>query len=260
MIIPITSAVRPRDDSSSSSSSSGTDGRRNLIIISTVLGSALILASVLTGLLLWSRRRQRKLAGYREACLRDPNLTWDDYERRRKLSRSILIWEEEVQRDIILRKTLQSRTSLHTNPAGATQPRTPPFAAAAANTDGKASKTNTRQPRRMRSQSWHPSMTKPETSSYYLEPMTDEHRDGFVQEWRDIEASLEQTWQILTGKRHPAPDDGRRPLLRGSLDEAPTRPPTALLRQPSLWAHPAFRGLVRSSTKHSSLPATVGRP
>ncbi|KAK7931268.1 hypothetical protein PG985_001980 [Apiospora marii] len=257
MIIP-TAGLRPRD-----ASSSGTDSRRNLIIISTVLGSALILASILTALLLWSRRRQRKLAGYREACLRDPNLTWDDYERRRKLSRSILIWEEEVQRDIILRKTLQSRTSLTTNPTTAQQPRTPQSAANDKTNNTKTTNTS-RQPRRMRSRSWHPSMTtKPETSDYYLEPTAaDEHRDGFVQEWRDIEASLEQTWQILTGKRHPSTDSGRRPLLRRqSLDEeAPTRPPTALLRQPSLWAHPAFRGLVRSSTKHSSLPATVGRP
>lgn len=245
MIIPTAAVnVRQRDDSTPGPDTS----RRNLIIISTGLGSALILATVLTGLLLWSRKRQRKLAGYREACLRDPNLTWDDYERRRKLSRSILIWEEEVQRDIILRKTLQSRTSLNT------QPRTPQ---SAANTNT----TRTRQIKRMRSQSWHPSTcTKPEASNYYLEATADEHRDGFVQEWRDIEASLEQTWQILTGKRHPSTDDGRRPLLRGSLDEAPTRPPTALLRQPSLWAHPAFRGLVRSGTKHSSLPATVGRP
>ncbi|KAK8068923.1 hypothetical protein PG994_005539 [Apiospora phragmitis] len=122
------------------------------MIISTVLGSALILAIILTALLLWSRKRQRKWADYREACLRDPNLTWDDYERRRKLSRSILIWEEEVQRDIILRKTLQSRTSLNTT---RTQPRTP------------TSATTTRQPKRMRSQSWHPSTTKRETSSSY---------------------------------------------------------------------------------------------
>ncbi|KAK7975466.1 hypothetical protein PG989_013929 [Apiospora arundinis] len=221
--------------------SSLTDSRQNLIIISTVLGSALILAIILTVALLWSRKRQRKLAGYREACMRDPNLTWDDYERRRKLSRSILIWEEEVQRDIILRKTLQSRTSFTTTH---TKPTTPPSSA-------------TRLPRRMRSQSWHPSTFQSETPNY-LE-MSEEHRDGFVQEWRDIEASLEQTWQILTGKRHPSTDDGR-PLLRNSSDQPPTRPPTALLRQPSLWAHPAFRGLVRTNTKHSSLPATVGRP
>ncbi|KAK8121190.1 hypothetical protein PG999_005310 [Apiospora kogelbergensis] len=236
MIIPATIARR--------SSSPPTDShQKNLIIISTVLGSALILAIVLTAVLLWSRKRARKLASYREACLRDPNLTWDDYERRRKLSRSILIWEEEVQRDIILRKTLQSRTSfsIHTKP---TTPPSPPA---------------TRQPKRMRSRSWHPSTYQLDTPDY--PEMSEEHREGFVQEWRDIEASLEQTWQILTGKRHPSTDDGRRPLLgRGSSDEPPTRPPTALLRQPSLWAHPAFRGLVRSNTKHSSLPATVGRP
>ncbi|KAK7991559.1 Transcription initiation factor IIB [Apiospora saccharicola] len=187
MIIPTSSSLvrqRREDDSSTSTSTTGPDNnnnnnnsRRNLIIISTVLGSALILAVVLTGLLLWSRKRQRKLAGYREACLRDPNLTWDDYERRRKLSRSILIWEEEVQRDIILRKTLQSRTSLNTP-----QPRTPQ--STAANTNNTTTTTTTRQIKRMHPQSWHPSTyTKPEQSGFYLEPTADEHRDGFVQEW-----------------------------------------------------------------------------
>ncbi|KAK7942585.1 uncharacterized protein PG986_011698 [Apiospora aurea] len=269
MIIPTTIVVARRESSSSSdpaADGSSTGGPRNLIIISTVLGSALLLATVLTLLLLWSRKRQRRRAEYREARLRDPTLTWDDYERRRKLRRSMLMWEEEVQRDIILRKTLQSRTSFNTSQSQlrTARTRTPPSPTATAHTTHTTHATRTthtrtqRQPKRMRSQSWHPSTVRAGTNSASFPEMTEnEHRDGFVQEWRDIEASLDMTWQILTGKRHPSTDDTRRHLLRDSSDEPLARPPTALLKQPSLWAHPAFRGLVRTGPKHSSLPATI---
>ncbi|KAK8044480.1 hypothetical protein PG993_004504 [Apiospora rasikravindrae] len=239
MILP--TPVLARDSSSSSSSSpavdgdsAGPDSRRNLIIISTVLGSALIFATILTFLLLWSRKRQRRLAEYREARLRDPHLTWDDYERRRKLRRSILMWEEEVQRDIILRKTLQSRTSFNTSQSRL-RTGTPP---STHTTQTRQQQPTTRQPKKMRSQSWHPSTVRAGTSSTIFPEMTEEHRDGFVQEWRDIEASLEQTWQILTGKRHPSTDDTRRPLLRGERGRAARAaadgaPPTAFALGPS---------------------------
>ncbi|KAK8097802.1 uncharacterized protein PG998_013288 [Apiospora kogelbergensis] len=236
MIIPATIARR--------SSSSPTDShQKNLIIISTVLGSALILAIVLTAVLLWSRKRARKLASYREACLRDPNLTWDDYERRRKLSRSILIWEEEVQRDIILRKTLQSRTSfsIHTKPT--TPPSPPRHAAAEENAVPVVAPQHlpARHARLSRDVRGAPGRVRPGVEGYRGLLRTD----------------------LADPDGQATPVDRRRKealTRKGSSDEPPTRPPTALLRQPSLWAHPAFRGLVRSNTKHSSLPATVGRP
>lgn len=48
---------------------------------------------------------------YREAARRDPYLTRKEWSRRRKLSALQRIEEEEVQRQLILRKTLTSRTS-----------------------------------------------------------------------------------------------------------------------------------------------------
>lgn len=276
-----TSYATPSTAAAPTTTNDNNNNTRTLIITTAVLGGALLLLVLAIVMFFLCRRRRRQKATqqhYQEARARDPTLTWDDYHRRQKLTHSRLFLEEELQRDMMIRKSLQSRTSVNT--AGVVPAARPPLPPSALS----------KKPRRMRSRSWHagqtmshdepapqrplPSADPASPSSSASPEMLEEHREGFRQEWRDIEASLEQTWEILTGKRHPSLDDARAPLIRGSpgggvphgagaaADDtassfAPSRPPTVRLKTPPLFRiHPAFR----RASKHASLPAQFQPP
>ncbi|KAJ0313207.1 hypothetical protein COL516b_000136 [Colletotrichum fioriniae] len=54
---------------------------------------------------------RKKNAQFREACKRDPYLTRKEFARRRKLSALERLEEEELQRSIMIRKSLASRAA-----------------------------------------------------------------------------------------------------------------------------------------------------
>lgn len=78
------------------------------IVVAVVAAVGVSALTVLGACFVVFRFRDRQ---YREAARRDPYLTRKEWARRRKLSALQRIEEEEVQRQLILRKTLTSRTS-----------------------------------------------------------------------------------------------------------------------------------------------------
>ncbi|KAI2618399.1 hypothetical protein GGR54DRAFT_605275 [Hypoxylon sp. NC1633] len=109
MITPILSR-----DSSVGTVNVSTDGRITLIItsITTITGTCLILALAYISYAIFRRRQQATLLAFEAARLRDPTLTWEEHARRRRFTHSRLLLEEELQRSTIIRKSLQSRTSV----------------------------------------------------------------------------------------------------------------------------------------------------
>ncbi|OTB07672.1 hypothetical protein M426DRAFT_317970 [Hypoxylon sp. CI-4A] len=81
------------------------------IIIATSIAAGIVLIVILTLAYFALRRRRRRvtLRGFETARIRDPTLTWEEYVRRRRYTRSRLLLEEELQRVTIIRKSLQSR-------------------------------------------------------------------------------------------------------------------------------------------------------
>lgn len=70
-----------------------------------IAASILVAAAFITAVLVYFRRR-----GYREAIRRDPSLSSEEYVRRRMMSAAALQEEEERQRNIMIRKSLASRS------------------------------------------------------------------------------------------------------------------------------------------------------
>ncbi|KAF6793808.1 hypothetical protein CSOJ01_13807 [Colletotrichum sojae] len=239
MIIP------PRTDATTATDPVGGDfsnpmttspSRQTLIIISTVLGS-LVLAAAALGLYLAYVRRHRRLAhnNFKHACLRDPNLTWETYARRTKLTRSRLVLEEEMQRNIMIRKSLQSKVDVDTTVV--VTPVSPPA--------------------RTRSKTWH-ARTGSRTSNRATAD-DEEEGEGLLGslrgDWTEHEARVERTWQILH-RKYPT----RRVVLPVEEDSGLVRPPTIRLKTPPLLSHPMFRGWNgEGDTKHSSLPTELAK-
>ncbi|KUI55534.1 hypothetical protein VP1G_02960 [Cytospora mali] len=202
------------------------------IIIPVVLGSLIILIATLIGFGITKRRRDTKRR-FNEARLRDPSLTWEEFDRRGNLTRSRLLVEEDLLRSAMIRKTQQDKASASREAVGA---------------DGV-------QPTRSRSKTWHG-----RTKSQDVD-----REDGrqLLQEsgldWGSAQASVERTWQLLHGKKYPPTVDDRRP--RDDNDEgSPERPPTVRLKTPPLLSHPVFRGWPgQYPPKHTSLPTELTR-
>lgn len=204
-----------------------------VIILPIVLGTLVVLTLTLIGIGIMKRRRKIK-RHFNQAQLRDPSLTWEEFERRGNLTRSRLIFEEELLRNAMIRKTQQSRES------------------------GSKENLPTNllvRPSRSRSKTWHGRTKKQEI----------EIEDGrqLLQEtgadWSSAQANVERTWQLLHGKKYPSLGGNRSPWDEEDED-APQRPPTVRLKTPPLLSHPVFQGSPgQLPPKHLSLPTELIR-
>ncbi|KAK1985691.1 hypothetical protein LZ30DRAFT_707762 [Colletotrichum cereale] len=220
----------------------GTTNTRTLIIISAVLGTAFFLAIAVAAYFVVTRRRKRQFAeDYKNACLRDPDLTWEEYTRRTKLTQSRIILAEEELRDTIIRKSLQNRTSITVNTVAPGSPGSP-------DTEPPVSP-----PARTRSRMWH-------GRSRSKSSIEAEEGEGLLMsvrgDWIEHEARVEKTWQLLH-KKYPT----RRVTLPVEEDSGgPVRPPTIRLKTPPLLSHPMFRGWnAEGPVRHSSLPTELAK-
>ncbi|KZL64926.1 hypothetical protein CI238_07089 [Colletotrichum incanum] len=212
---------------------------QTFIIISTVLGAAFFLAVAIAAYFIITRRRKRQFAeDYKNACLRDPDLTWEEYTRRTKLSQSRIMLAEEELRNTIIRKSLQNRTSITVVPVASGSPETD---------------TPVSPPARTRSKTWHV-RNRSKTS------IDAEEGEGLLMalrgDWTEHEARVERTWQLLH-KKYPT----RRVTLPVEEESGgPIRPPTIRLKTPPLFSHPMFRGWnAESSARHTSLPTELAK-
>ncbi|TDZ71947.1 Transcription initiation factor IIB [Colletotrichum trifolii] len=76
----------------------------------TIVVVAVCVSAIMSAVLfyIFDRRKSRQ---FREACKRDPYLTRKEFSRRRKLSAVQRLEEEEMQRNIMIRKSLASRST-----------------------------------------------------------------------------------------------------------------------------------------------------
>ncbi|KAI0880324.1 uncharacterized protein GGS22DRAFT_175353 [Annulohypoxylon maeteangense] len=81
-----------------------------VVSVCSITGVAIILTLAFVGHTLLRRRRQAAFREFEAARLRDPTLTWEVYARRRRFTHSRLIFEQEMQRSTMIRKSQQSRT------------------------------------------------------------------------------------------------------------------------------------------------------
>ncbi|KAK2016075.1 hypothetical protein LZ32DRAFT_626448 [Colletotrichum eremochloae] len=249
MIVPLASRSAVPSSSSSTdpvaddftATTPGSTNTRTLIIISSVLGSAFLLAIAVAAYFVVTRRQKRQLAeDYKNACLRDPDLTWDEYTRRTRLTQSRIILAEEELRETIIRKSLQNRTSITVNPAAA--PGSP-----------DTTETPVSPPARTCSRIWH-------GRSRSKSSIEAEEGEGLLMsvrsDWIEHEARVEKTWQLLH-KKYPT----RRVTLPVEEDSGgPVRPPTIRLKTPPLLSHPMFRGwTAEGPVRHSSLPTELAQ-
>ncbi|WYZ46691.1 hypothetical protein EsH8_IX_000916 [Colletotrichum jinshuiense] len=240
MIVPLTSRSNTKTGRSTdpvavdfAESVPSPPGRQTLIIVSIVLGSAFVLFAAIAIYFVITRRKRQLAEDYKAACLRDPDLTWDEYARRTKLSQSRIMLAEEELRDTIIRKSLQNRSSVTVAPVTPITPVSPPA--------------------RTRSRTWH-GRSRSGTSS------SEEEGEALLMsvrgDWIEHEARVERTWQLLH-KKYPA----RRVMLPVEEESGgPVRPPTIRLKTPPLLSHPMFRGWNgESSVRHSSLPTELSK-
>ncbi|KAG8166247.1 hypothetical protein KVR01_004799 [Diaporthe batatas] len=213
------------------SNESGQSGRNTLIIaISIGAGVVIAISAIIVGLKLVERRRKSRQR-FKEAQSRDPTLTWDEHDRRCKLTRSRLLVEEEMQRHKIIRKTQQSRASNRMDP-------------------DQAGSSKWTRPTRSRSKTWH-GRAKSINTDVETGPRIEER----CLDWGSAEAHVLRTFQVLNGKKHPS-QSPRRSEDDGNV---PRRPPTIRLKTPPLFSHPMFRSSGNGPPKHLSLPSELIR-
>lgn len=214
--------IFPRDDSPDHG------GSQTLIVaISVGVGVAIVVSATLVGLQILKRRRKAKQR-FEKARMREPSLTWDEHDRRGKLTRSRLVVEEEIQRHKIIRKTQQSRASDRKEPAQAGNKWT--------------------RPSRSRSKTWH-GRGKSTDTDMEAGPELEER----CLDWRSAEAHVLRTFEVLNGKKHPS----QRPRQSEDDGNVPRRPPTIRLKTPPLFSHPMFK--TSDPPKHLSLPTELLR-
>ena len=92
------------------SNSSGLSTSTTAILISLVVVGCVAL-TVIASYLFYNRRSAQR---YRDACKKDPYLTRKEFKRRSNMSPTERIEEDELQRRIMIRKSLASRTSSRT--------------------------------------------------------------------------------------------------------------------------------------------------
>lgn len=255
------------------------DRTRLIWIISITVGATVVAMTMLVIFHLVRHRRRRENKHFRQACLRDPSLTREEYERKGRLTRSRLLFEEEIQRSNMIRKSQQSRTSdrKHGSAVSSEQELVMPCRLQ-------------RSP--SRSQSWHgrsrsTAQARPAPDGEGCSPSDVERGEGdfghdgiapardvqVLADWNSVHASVERTWQLLHGRYRPAlaprtaaaaatgqsrgdNDDNNTPRDQDALP----RPPTVRLKTPPLLSHPIFRdGNAAHRSKHMSLPTELTR-
>lgn len=94
-------------------------------IVSSIIGGVIVLVATLTTLVLCHNKRRQ----YQKAKQLNPYLSRHEYVRKRKMSAEDVFWEEEQQRQLMIRKSLVGRSlySLeHASPAPAPAPNSAP--------------------------------------------------------------------------------------------------------------------------------------
>lgn len=206
---------------------------------STLAAGVLVITAVLVVLRQLQRRRIIRNQ-FQQAYLRDPSLTWDEYERRGRLTRSRLMFEEDIQRSVMIRKCQQSRASDCK--------------------DTVAVEGVDIRPIRSRSRTWHGHSRRSEWEDSDVEQARRLPR-GTVADWYSAEASVDRTWQLLHRSKSPLARNG---LLRNQPWEtdacALQLAPIARPKTPPLLSHPLFRdGSHHYRPKHVSLPTELTR-
>ncbi|KAL8339134.1 hypothetical protein RB601_005957 [Gaeumannomyces tritici] len=110
---PLAAANGPRETSSPAAGAS--ENYIPLFVVIAVLGLVLL---IMAGMVIYTmarrhrRRRSEAAEDFLSARRRDPNLTWEEYERSRKLTHSTVMLEEERVRVAMIDKSLRSRASV----------------------------------------------------------------------------------------------------------------------------------------------------
>lgn len=204
-----------------------------VIILPIVLGAIVVLVLMLF-ILNGVKRRRKTKRHFEQAQLRDPSITWEEFERRGNLTRSRLMIEEELLRNAIIRKTQQNRES--------------------GSKEAVAEQEAVR-PTRTRSKTWH-------GRTRSLDADVEDGRQLLQEtgiDWGSAHANVERTWQLLHGKKYPPLEVNKS---RGDEDdeETPQRPPTVRLKTPPILSHPVFQGSPgQVPPKHLSLPTELIR-
>ncbi|PSR82995.1 hypothetical protein BD289DRAFT_436429 [Coniella lustricola] len=230
-----------------------------LIIVCVTTSTAIILAACLAMLRFLQRRRKVKRE-FNEACLHNPDLTWEEFQKQRdsqrlprSRSRRCLLFEEELQRTRMIRKSQQSRASDCQVIVVAAEKEEP--------------RTESNDIRQNRSRTWHDDRGEKlgghqeMTEKSFVESTTE-----VGTEWAVAQATVERTWQLLHGRglRFSQRTDGGSPLVGGTAprtaDAMIQRPPTVRPKTPPLLSHPLFRdGNEQFRPKHMSLPMELTR-
>lgn len=218
-----------------------------ILIVTTLAGGILVLTASLVALRQLQRRR-KLCQPFQQAYLHEPGLTWDEYGRRGRLTRSRLMLEEESHRSTMIRKCRQSRAS-EKDAATAEEP--PP---------------STARPPRSRSRTWHGQSK--DAEGIAAPPRAggqDSPRVAGADGGSSAEAGVDGTWQLLHRSRSPPALPGGRGMLWSENGDGPSaqqqpHPPTVRLKTPPLLSHPLFRdGHSHCRPKHMSLPTELTR-
>lgn len=207
-----------------------------LIIILCALVGGIILTLALLLALRTTLRNRKARSRFQNAHSRDPTLTIEEHQRRGRLTRSRLLFEEESQRSAMIRKSQRSRAS---------------DAAV-----GVVVVAENVRPARSRSRTWHGESRR--TDSDEELGLWESKGYGEGGDWGAVQATVDRTWQLFHSNK--APVDSRRSFWDEGDDASPYRPPTVRLKTPPLLSHPMFRdGSGAYSFKHLSLPAELTR-
>lgn len=287
------------------------DRTRLIWIISITVGATVLATTTLVLFHLVRRRRRRQQQqyvppgdtphqgsrqpagrGFRQACLRDPGLTWDEYARKGRFTRSRLLFEEEVQRSAMIRKSQQSRASDRKTAGSAVS--------SEQDLEVPQEQVLLLQRSPSRSRSWHgrsKNMAQQASRGGGCSASSPPDVEGvgggrgqdgvlparpreaqFLADWNSVHASVERTWQLLHGRNRPVlaplattvPTTAVTGQPRQTYDDddqhdslgrdAPSRPPLVRLKTPPLLSHPIFRdGNAAHRPKHMSLPTELTR-
>lgn len=189
--------------------------------VSTIAGGVIVATALLVALRQIQRRR-RSGKDFEKACSRDPSLTWGEYVRKGRLTRSRLMFEEEIQRSVMIRKCQQSRTSDYQETITGSERITAPPPC--------------------RSQTWRDNGRSTEWEGSDVEPArSSPRRNGGG--WESAEASVDRTYHLLHRSRSPPV----RSVFAWNETRECDRPPSSRPKTPPLFSHPLFRDGTRQS-------------
>lgn len=198
--------------------SGAANGHLKIILLASIIIGAVVILSATAIMLGTFSHRKKATRLYRAASLRDPQLTRDEFERRNRLTRSRQVFEEEVQRANIIRKSHQSRETDY------------------ADTSTVESALSIPSP----SKAWH-------GRSSIQEVVAEEgqHNPDTTSGWRSSDVLVPGAGQLLHSRTW-SPPRGCGMHEKSDDDISPRRSPTIQLNTPPLISHPLFQnGIVR---------------